>query len=189
MTTGLRVVVTSHDDEKFGTIVLPFLLAPETSNLGDNMRHSILLASSLVLLSTAAMAQDSYGGRYDRGYNGRNDSSSYQNDRGPSYLRDERRDSRYRDNADQSFDKQANSDRQAKADVKSDDTNDETVEPAHFFFRDGDRRVRIQCDTRETMKACVEAASMVFEKFKTNPSQSPAPSSSDTKQQKSSAPQ
>lgn len=138
------------------------------------MRTIMIIASSALLFSTAAIAQDSFNSRNDRGYGGR-EGNSYQNDRDPSYLREERSNLRFRDRDSQALAKQE------KASVKPEEADDNTVEPAEFFFRDGDRRIRIQCDTRETMKACVEAASTMFEKFKIETPRSSSPSISEKK--------
>ena len=111
------------------------------------MRMSIVLAIGAALLATSASAQtrgdrDDYG-RGDRGWSRDSD------DRGGGGMRS------------RSYEESGSSMRSQGAGSQGGAGGS-----ARFFLRSGDSRLAVRCDDRESMRSCVDAALIMFDRVK-----------------------
>ena len=116
------------------------------------MRKAILIAIGLTLAATAASAQTSR--RDDRDDGWRSDRRDWREDRGGDRYEDDKR-------------------------GRSMTMGSQGGRGARFMVRSGDSRIRVACDPGETMRNCVDAALILFDKVRqTAPSASSSSGSS-----------
>ena len=104
------------------------------------MRKVIVVAACLVLTTTFASAQSS-GRDYDRGMTEEERAADEEDERG-SYE----------------------GERGRRSGMRGGRRHSGPSGGARFIVRSGDTRLSVQCDKRETMQSCVDAALLLFEK-------------------------
>lgn len=143
---------------------------PGVARMEIEMRKVLILAAGLTIAATSAWSQSSSRDRDDnRRFDHRDWRESHGWDRGPDLRRG----------------------RIGPDDDRDDDEGDGGG--ARFFLRSGDTQLRVVCSDRETMRACVDAALMMFDRMQsqrggTSQSQQGGTSRQDTPSRQSSPP-
>jgi hypothetical protein len=107
-----------------------------------NMRNVVILAAGLALFATSAWSQGMYRDSMSRDRDDHH-RGSWQDNRG-------------------GWDRDAD-DRRGGRSMRDDD-EDRSGSGASFFLRSGDTQLRVVCGERESTRACVDAALMMFDR-------------------------
>jgi hypothetical protein len=129
----------------------------DITSMGIHMRKALLLAAGLALIGTSAWSQSSSQDR-DNYPRGRWHDGYGRWDRDGDRDRDDRRERAMRD----------------------DEDDDRSGRGARFLLRRGDTQLRVVCGEEESTRACVDAASTLFDRVQSQAraaTGSPAPSS------------